>query len=437
MAWSTDRSSPGRRLAGSFCAALVILGGSPVEPMPQGSTPPSIRDLSRPERTAQARQTDADVSVVEFAFVPADLSIPLGSTVTWSDDGNLPHASTADSGLWDSGTINPGSSFSYTFTTSGVFEYHCEFHPTLMQGTVTVGAATTPPARQGAGLVYDAARGQTVLFGGFAGGAGYLGDTWTWDGTSWTEQHPPNSPPARAYMGIAYDAARRQVVIFGGSRLDRLANDTWTWDGTNWTQVHPSRFPRSRYGPAMAYDGERRQIVLFGGVDIEGYRNDTWTWDGTTWTRQAPPSSPGRRRYSSMAFDRAVGVTILFGGFRSGETFLNDTWTWDGAGWTRRSPVRSPVRREGAGMAYDEAAARIVLFGGAGINGEMLADTWDWDRKTWTRRGPSTSPDPRWLPAMAYDIVRAEVVLFGGSSDGGNTYLGDTWTWDGVDWTER
>jgi hypothetical protein len=55
-------------------------------------------------------------------------------------------------------------------------------------------------------MAYDAARGEVVLFGGWDGTL--LGDTWTWDGTTWTEEHPAISPPARILMGMAYDPGR-------------------------------------------------------------------------------------------------------------------------------------------------------------------------------------------------------------------------------------
>jgi hypothetical protein len=57
-----------------------------------------------------------------------------------------------------------------------------------------------------------------------------LGGTWTWDGTTWTRQHPATSPAARADAGIASDAATGNVVMFGGSRGGGVViGDTWTW----------------------------------------------------------------------------------------------------------------------------------------------------------------------------------------------------------------
>src|SRR5947208_12730816 len=78
----------------------------------------------------------------------------------------------------------------------------------------TRAANAVPLPRVEAGMVYDDATGQVVLFGGFGTGpSGMLSDTWTWDGTGWTQRTPAHAPPARYQMGMAYDAAHGQVVL--------------------------------------------------------------------------------------------------------------------------------------------------------------------------------------------------------------------------------
>jgi plastocyanin len=71
------------------------------------------------------------------AFVPADLNIEVGTTVTWMNADRDSHTSTSDAPGWNSGTISPGRQFSFTFQTAGTFPYHCSFHPG-MTGTVVV-----------------------------------------------------------------------------------------------------------------------------------------------------------------------------------------------------------------------------------------------------------------------------------------------------------
>ena len=82
-------------------------------------------------------------------------------------------------------------------------------------------------------------------------------------------------------------------------------------------------------------------------------------------------------------------------------------------------------------MAFDAARSQVVLFGGVSA-GTTFGDTWAWDGTDWTERTPVHSPSPRTGPGMAYDIGRSQVVQFGGGDS-----LGDTWTWGGTDWTQR
>jgi hypothetical protein len=76
------------------------------------------------------------------------------------------------------------------------------------------------------GMAYDATHGQVVLFGGF--GTGYLGDTWTWDGTDWTQRTSAHAPSPREAMSMAYDAAHGQVVLFGGFNTRALGDLLYT-----------------------------------------------------------------------------------------------------------------------------------------------------------------------------------------------------------------
>lgn len=166
------------------------------------------------------------------------------------------------------------------------------------------------------GWAYDAGRDQVVLFGGtgvttqpdpnllnparWSDGT-IRGETWVWDGTSWTHRHPAQSPPSRLVPSMAYDAARGLVLLFGGVK-DLQANDaddTWTWDGSTWTQQQPVASPSARDSAQMVYDSSQNQLVLFGG--LQGFFDGTsvggtWTWDGNAWTDGSsglqPPLAP-------------------------------------------------------------------------------------------------------------------------------------------------
>ena len=295
-------------------------------------------------------------------------------------------------------------------------------------------ATTSPSPRNSAGVVYDVARSQVVLFGG-TDDTGYYGDTWTWDGAHWTQAHPATSPPNRAQMGIAYDAARGQVVVFGGDSWGAMLNDTWTWDGTTWTEQHPTNSPPARYSMAMAYDAAREEVVLFSGVPAGA---DTWTWNGTTWTQEHPAVSPPDRWAAGFAYDAASGNVVLFGGNNgSGGGLLDDTWIWNGTNWKKQRPATRPPGRLWFAMASDATHGTVVLYGGwVEESGQTLGDTWTWDGANWTKEQPANAPSKRSFSAMADDPARGQVVLFGGYRYGacGQGYFGDTWAWNGTTW---
>jgi LPXTG-motif cell wall-anchored protein len=93
----------------------------------------------------------AGVSIVDFSFQPATVTIDTGDSVTWTNNGDAPHTTTSDSGVWDSDILDPGQSFTRVFDTAGTFPYHCNVHPS-MTGTVVVqaggggGGGTTLPS---------------------------------------------------------------------------------------------------------------------------------------------------------------------------------------------------------------------------------------------------------------------------------------------------
>ncbi|MEZ5989737.1 MAG: kelch repeat-containing protein [Planctomycetota bacterium] len=99
--------------------------------------------------------------------------------------------------------------------------------------------------------------------------------------------------------------------------------------------------------------------------------------------------------------------------------------------WRIQLPVNVPTSRSSPAMAEDGVNGGVVMFGGLGSAGP-LGDTWTWDGSDWTATTPKTAPSPRWGAGAAWDPVRKVVVLFGGLGTG---VLGDTWEWDGTGWT--
>jgi plastocyanin len=77
------------------------------------------------------------VSITNFAFSPATLTVPVGGTVTWTNHDEEPHTVVASDGSFHSPGLGTNASYSYTFPTAGSFDYICSIHP-FMHGTVVV-----------------------------------------------------------------------------------------------------------------------------------------------------------------------------------------------------------------------------------------------------------------------------------------------------------
>jgi len=83
------------------------------------------------------------VTIKNFEFTPKTLTLNVGDSVMWKNDGPSAHTATSTDGVFDSGNLDAGQQFSFTFTKAGTFNYACKYHDT-MQGTITVGDASAP-----------------------------------------------------------------------------------------------------------------------------------------------------------------------------------------------------------------------------------------------------------------------------------------------------
>lgn len=214
---------------------------------------------------------------------------------------------------------------------------------------------------------------------------------------SWILLDPTNRPFSRYSHAMTWFPGA--ILLFGGDSRGgpfppggpQILGDTWTWDGTNWTQKSPANSPSPRYGHAMAPDPVAGESMLFGGVGYSSVpSNDTWGWDGNNWRQKFPISSPpGRLGHALSTGSGGSGFVVLFGGAAGG--FLGDTWEWNGSNWSQKFPVNSPSARSGHAMAYDAVHHQVLLFGGVGSTGPggtgtqiYFADTWIWDGVNWT-----------------------------------------------------
>ena len=76
------------------------------------------------------------VSIANFSFNPATITVAPGATVTWTNNDSTTHTVTSNDNLFNQ-SIDPGKNFSFTFSSAGTFSYHCSIHSS-MTGQVIV-----------------------------------------------------------------------------------------------------------------------------------------------------------------------------------------------------------------------------------------------------------------------------------------------------------
>ena len=303
--------------------------------------------------------------------------------------------------------------------------------------------ALTPSPRANAATAYDAADGYEVMFGGSSCSSPsgstcpVLGDTWVYSGGSWAQLTPSPAPAARERAGMVYDAADGYVLLFGGDAAGRPLNDTWKFLSGAWTQLTPTPSPSNRSAGTMVYDAGDGYVLLFGGdaalsFPYAGNYRDTWSYVGGVWTNRtgsitgAPPAEATDR----MVYDAADGYVLLFGtytrttyGFYGAPWTLSDnqSWSYSGGTWTNLTPylTSAPPPRTDAAVTYDTASRSVLLFGGASVPGVWWGDTWSFAQGTWSRLPTVVSPFNRTGASLEYDPSVGSALLFGGTS--GNT----------------
>ncbi|HEY0757133.1 MAG TPA: kelch repeat-containing protein [Ktedonobacteraceae bacterium] len=254
--------------------------------------------------------------------------------------------------------------------------------------------ATLPPSWRGSSLVFDKKRQQTVFVA--------AGETWLWNGESWSKAQSRLAPPARNTTHLVYDALTECVLLFGGIGLDGSPlNDVWLWNGSLWTEQHPAQRPFPLGGAAIACDVARQQVILFGGRPglagstgsnrVGSFSSTTWIWDGATWQAYPTKNTPPGRSGGQLVYDALRQQTLLFGGIGT-NGYLNDMWLWQGtrdeANWQQLFPTTLPPTGTRLYATFHEQLQQVLLLT------EKIAETnllqhsfqsWVWDGVSWSQ----------------------------------------------------
>ena len=293
-------------------------------------------------------------------------------------------------------------------------------------------------------MVYDAARREVLLFGGYAKAPTgdslvHPNDVWAWNGATWRrlDAGGPDRPGGRAVPHLVYDAARQRVVMFGG-RSERRGNttilsDLWEWDGTRWHAVPTAATPAILHA-VTGYDPARRRVVVYGGLGDAGFSRTLREWDGTRWEIRDTAGPAGVFAGAAAVTPRGelLITTTIPSGDRDPIPDSSKTWVWTGTSWKAaergppfanlqpttsapdgtlyfyqvadrwlREPVMhvrgtdgrwssfpAPLGRDpyGAQAAFDAARGRLVIYGGGRASGQIPDETWELNGQRLFRR---------------------------------------------------
>src|SRR5579883_1206106 len=98
-------------------------------PVPPAALKTAQPPTPRPGELAAATPGGPAITIDNFNFTPATITVPVGATVTWVNHDDVPHTVTSSTKAFDSGTIDSDKQFSFTFTTAGTYNYFCSIHP--------------------------------------------------------------------------------------------------------------------------------------------------------------------------------------------------------------------------------------------------------------------------------------------------------------------
>lgn len=100
----------------------------------------SIQQMNMPTQSQKSSNSAANtakpsaknaVTIRNFAFSPAKITIKAGQSVIWTNEDSVGHSATADDNSWDTGVLPQGQSKSITFAKAGTYTYHCSVHPNM------------------------------------------------------------------------------------------------------------------------------------------------------------------------------------------------------------------------------------------------------------------------------------------------------------------
>ena len=250
--------------------------------------------------------------------------------------------------------------------------------------------------------IYTAA----LSVGGRNPGAGNgVGNTESYDGTSWTELNDLNTARHSLMTSATSSTA---ALAFGGEDASRLAV-TESWNGTNWTEVNDLNTARGEGGGA----GTSTAALAFSGATNPTTRvTNTESWNGTNWTEV---NDVNNARFQTLTgLGQTNTAALLVGGRNPPSSILTNTENWNGTNWTEVNDLNL-ARFALAGQTGTNTSSLAV--GGSTPAPATTANTEDWNGVSWQE----TSNLNTARQSLGGAGTTSNAVVFGGSPNLANT----------------
>lgn len=230
--------------------------------------------------------------------------------------------------------------------------------------------AVSPSPRCNHAMFFSIRLNRVILFGG-QNDSTIFDDTWSFDGANWTQIATPG-PGARTGAKMVEmlqsPPSPSPLILFGGTNGNTAFGDTWSFDGTTWTQLNPANSPSPRSGHCLGFDWFRRRIALFGGSNGATVLGDTWTFDGTDWAIvTAGGSTPAPRFNAGMTWSLGRMRFLMVGGQDSAGISLSDTWEFSALDGQWMQAPTAILPRSGINLAAASGSNGDVVLGFGGF----------------------------------------------------------------------
>lgn len=117
-----------------FDSQVSMTPGMSAVPEPAMTMTMPMSSQPMPAQLAAGSGTPVDIS--NFAMTPAQLTVPVGTTVTWTNHDDEPHTVAAKDGSFHSPALDTNATYSFTFTKAGTYDYICSIHPFMTASVV-------------------------------------------------------------------------------------------------------------------------------------------------------------------------------------------------------------------------------------------------------------------------------------------------------------